>query len=129
MHMRPGLTAGGTTILEEGGPNSIAVANGIVGDEWSLWIVQMALNGITQYNEWLRAGPISSSMLTARLGRLVEVNIMERVTYHSRPQRHEQAGAHARTTTITTGFVSSRPRRRPRPFWEPERETGTERDA
>ncbi len=89
MHMRPGLTAGGTTILEEGGPNSIAVANGIVGDEWSLWIVQMALNGITQYNEWLRAGPISSSMLTARLGRLVEVNIMERVTYHSRPQRHE----------------------------------------
>jgi DNA-binding HxlR family transcriptional regulator len=89
MRIRPGLTAGGTTILEAGGPNSIAVANGIVGDEWSLWIVQMALNGITQYNEWLRAGPISSSMLTARLASLVEVDIMDRVTYTSRPPRHE----------------------------------------
>src|SRR5258706_5013290 len=89
MHMRPGLTAGGTTILEAGGPNSIAVANGIVGDEWNLWIVQMALNGMTQYNEWLRAGPISSSMLTARLSRLVEVDIMDRVSYNARPPRHE----------------------------------------
>jgi DNA-binding HxlR family transcriptional regulator len=89
MQMRPGLTPSGTTLLEAGGPNSIAVANGIVGDEWSLWIVQMALTGITQYNEWLRAGPISSSMLTARLARLVEVDIMQRVSYSSRPPRHE----------------------------------------
>jgi DNA-binding HxlR family transcriptional regulator len=89
MQLRPGLQAGRTTPLEEGGPNSIAVANGIVGDEWNLWIVEMALNGITQYNEWLRAGPISSSILTARLARLVESDIMDRVSYNSRPPRHE----------------------------------------
>ena len=89
MQLRPGITAGGTTILDEGGPNAIAVANGIVGDEWNLWIIQLALNGITQYNEWLRAGPISSSMLTTRLARLVEVDIMDRVSYNSRPARHE----------------------------------------
>jgi DNA-binding HxlR family transcriptional regulator len=47
----------------------------------------MALNGITQYNEWLQAGPISSSILTARLARLVESDIMERVSYNSRPPR------------------------------------------
>src|SRR5689334_6066972 len=85
----PGVTVGGITHLEAGGPNAIAVANGILGDEWTLWIVQLALNGITQYNEWQRSGPISSSMLTARLARLVECDIMDRVTYNARPPRHE----------------------------------------
>ena len=77
------------TLLEPGGPNSIAVSNGIVGDEWTLWIVEMALHGMTQYNEWLHAGPISSSVLTARLARLVDADIMERVQYTSRPPRHD----------------------------------------
>ncbi len=76
-------------MLEPGGPNSIAVSNGIVGDEWTLWIVEMAMHGVTQYNEWLRAGPISSSVLTARLSRLVEADIMKRVAYNSRPPRHD----------------------------------------
>lgn len=77
------------TLLDAGGPNAISMANGIVGDEWTLWILEMALSGVTQYNEWLRAGPISSSVLTARLGRLVETGIMERVRYNSRPPRHD----------------------------------------
>ncbi|TWE07874.1 winged helix-turn-helix transcriptional regulator [Rudaeicoccus suwonensis] len=77
------------TRLEAGGPNSIAVANGIIGDEWTLWIVRMGLNGITQYNEWLNAGPISSSVLNSRLNRLVETDIMQRVEYTSRPVRHD----------------------------------------
>ncbi|OJY43929.1 helix-turn-helix domain-containing protein [Pseudonocardia sp. 73-21] len=77
------------TVLDEGGPNSIAVANGIVGDEWTLWIVQRALGGLTQYSEYLHAGPISSAVLTARLARLVEVDVMERVPYNARPPRHD----------------------------------------
>lgn len=77
------------THLEPGGPNAIAIANGIIGDEWTLWIVQMGLAGITQYNEWLHAGPISSSVLTARLTRLVEMDIMERVAYNTHPVRHD----------------------------------------
>lgn len=82
--------AGGRiTVLDEGGSNSIAVANGLVSDEWTLWIVQMALHGISQYNEWLHAGPISSSVLTARLSRLVQADVMERVPYNSRPPRHD----------------------------------------
>jgi DNA-binding HxlR family transcriptional regulator len=72
------------TMLPEDGPNAIAAAYGIVGDEWTLWIVQMGLRGITQYNEWLRAGPISSSVLTARLARLVEADVMERLVYEYR---------------------------------------------
>lgn len=77
------------TVLAPGGPNAIAVANGIVSDEWTLWIVQMAMNSkLTQYNDWLRAGPISSSVLTARLNRLVDNGIMDRVRYTAHPPRH-----------------------------------------
>ncbi len=80
---------GEVTVLEAGGPNAIAVANGIIGDEWTLWIVQLALNsGLTQYNDWLSAGPISSTVLTARLARLVETDIMQRVKVDTRPPRN-----------------------------------------
>jgi DNA-binding HxlR family transcriptional regulator len=77
------------TMLSDGGPNSIAVSTGIVGDEWTLWILELALNGVTQYNEWLRLGPISTAVLTTRLTRLVEAEILERVRYTSRPPRHD----------------------------------------
>ena len=78
------------TPLDPGGPNSIAVSIGIVGDEWTLWIVEMALQqGFTQYNEWLRAGPISSSVLTARLARLVDAGVFKRTPYNSRPPRND----------------------------------------
>ena len=89
MELARDSAANRVTLLEPGGPNAIAVANGIVGDEWTLWIVEMGLHGHTQYNEWLHAGPISSSVLTARLSRLVEADVMERVQYTSRPPRHD----------------------------------------
>lgn len=80
---------GPVTALDAGGPNAIAVSNGLVGDEWTLWIVEQALHGTTQYNEWLRAGPISSSVLTARLASLVEAGILERTQYRARPPRYD----------------------------------------
>ena len=81
---------GRVTMLAKGGPNALAVTMGIVGDEWTLWIAEMALQqGFTQYNQWLRAGPISSSVLTARLARLVEAGVMERTPYNSHPPRNE----------------------------------------
>ncbi|MCE7004732.1 helix-turn-helix transcriptional regulator [Kibdelosporangium philippinense] len=67
------------TRLDAGGPNAIAVSNGIVGDEWTLWIVELALTeGLSKYNEWLNAGPISTAVLTTRLNRLVEADILRR---------------------------------------------------
>ena len=78
------------TPLVAGGPNAIAVANGIVGDEWSLWIVQMAMNS-GSLSTTSGCGPVRSprSVLTARLNRLVEHDIMDRVRYNSHPLRHE----------------------------------------
>jgi DNA-binding HxlR family transcriptional regulator len=78
MELGTPASAGQVTMLDQDGPNSIAVALGIVGDEWTLWIVEMALQGVTRYGEWLRAGPISSAVLTARLARLVEAGVVER---------------------------------------------------
>ncbi|TWP48466.1 helix-turn-helix transcriptional regulator [Lentzea tibetensis] len=69
---------GRVTPLEAGGPNAIAVSNGIVGDEWTLWIVQQAMTeGLTQFGEWLGAGPISTAVLTARLNRLVQADVLQ----------------------------------------------------
>ncbi|MFI5430176.1 hypothetical protein [Aeromicrobium sp. UC242_57] len=45
------------TPLEPGGPNSIAVANGVLADEWSLWIIRTALRGAKHYTDWLKLGP------------------------------------------------------------------------
>jgi DNA-binding HxlR family transcriptional regulator len=75
------------TLLEAGGPNAMAVTTGIIGDEWTLWVLGRALGGVTHYSQWLRAGPISTSVLTSRLGRLVAAEVMERVRYRARPPR------------------------------------------
>jgi DNA-binding HxlR family transcriptional regulator len=80
----------GVTHLAPGGPNAIAITNGIIGDEWTLWIVQTAFHpGITRYNDWLRAGPISSSVLTTRLATLVGAHVLDRTEYTSHPPRYD----------------------------------------
>jgi DNA-binding HxlR family transcriptional regulator len=77
-------------VLASGGPNAIAVTNGIIGDEWALWIIQTALaSGVSRYNDWLRSGPISSSVLTARLASLVDAGVLERIAYTAHPPRFD----------------------------------------
>lgn len=77
------------TPLEPGGPNAIAVANGVLGDEWTLWIVRMALRGATRYTDWLKLGPIPGTALTTRLSTLVDAGVFVRRQYSDRPVRHE----------------------------------------
>lgn len=77
------------TPLEANGPNSIAVANGYLADEWSLWIVRMALRGATHYTDWLKLGPIPGTALTTRLAGLVEAGVLTKNRYSDRPVRYE----------------------------------------
>ncbi|MCD9199860.1 winged helix-turn-helix transcriptional regulator [Aeromicrobium wangtongii] len=77
------------TPLEPDGPNSIAVANGLLGDEWSLWIIRMALRGATHYTDWLKLGPIPGTALTTRLATLVQAGVLVKHRYHERPARYE----------------------------------------
>ncbi len=74
--------------LAPGGPNGIAMAYGLLADEWSLWILRQALRGATHYTDWIHRGPIPGSALTTRLTSLVEGNVLEKVPTSDQPKRH-----------------------------------------
>ncbi len=77
------------TALERGGANAIAVTQGFVGDEWNLLIVRYAIAGAARYGDWLERLPISNAVLATRLSGLVELGVLERKQYRSRPPRSE----------------------------------------
>ncbi|MFF0746018.1 winged helix-turn-helix transcriptional regulator [Streptomyces sp. NPDC004111] len=77
------------TPLAEGGPNAIATAFGLLGDEWALLILRHALQGVRRYADWRALLPISDAVLTARLSGLAAQGLLERVAYQRRPVRHE----------------------------------------
>lgn len=83
--------AGGddVTPLEPDGPNAIAAANGVLADEWSLWIIRTALHGASHYTDWLKLGPIPGTALTTRLAALVEAGVLTKNRYSDRPVRYE----------------------------------------
>lgn len=61
----------------------------LVGDEWTLLVMQQALLGATRYGEFLTRLPISNSVLTRRLGSLTEDGLLQRHRYQERPPRDE----------------------------------------
>ncbi|MBH0118154.1 helix-turn-helix transcriptional regulator [Rhodococcus sp. CX] len=99
----PGTTT--FTTLEPGGDNALAVTLGILGDEWNLWILRSALLGARRYGDWIARGPISHAVLTARLGRLTEAGLFEKVAYQQQPVRHEYVLT-ARGRSVWTVLVS-----------------------
>ena len=76
----------------------IATALDIVGDKWSMVIIRDMLSGKSKFSEFL-ASPegIKKNILNQRLKRLVELGLVRRRQYESRPPRFEyvlsQAGA------------------------------------
>lgn len=77
------------TSLPRGGDNAIAVALGILGDEWNLWILRHAVEGACRYGDWLDRGPISNAVLANRLSRLTDQGLFRRTRYCERPARYE----------------------------------------
>jgi DNA-binding HxlR family transcriptional regulator len=80
---RVGASAG--TVTE----NEIAVALGLVGDEWNLAIVRVAMHGVRRYNDFLERLGVANSVLSARLRRLTEAGVLSRVQYQDTPARFE----------------------------------------
>lgn len=68
---------------------SIARTLEIVGERWTLLIVRDALLGLRRFEEFQENLGIARNVLSARLTRLVEHGILERVRYHERPDRYE----------------------------------------
>jgi DNA-binding HxlR family transcriptional regulator len=62
---------------------------GLLGDEWTLLVVQQALLGVTRYADFQARLPISNSVLTARLRSLTKEGLLDRRAYQDKPPRFE----------------------------------------
>ena len=62
---------------------------GILGDEWTLLIIQRALLGAARYGEFATALPVSNSVLTGRLQSLTADELLTRREYQTNPPRSE----------------------------------------
>jgi DNA-binding HxlR family transcriptional regulator len=77
------------TALSPGGTNAVGRMLGLLGDEWTLLIVQQTLLGATRYGELMDRLPISNSVLTNRLRILTHNGLLIRTAYRTRPVRAE----------------------------------------
>ena len=68
---------------------SIARTLEVVGDRWTLLIVRDVLLGKRRFDELLESLGVASNVLSDRLNRLVDEEILERVAYSERPPRCE----------------------------------------
>src|ERR1700752_1850572 len=62
---------------------------GLLGDEWTLLVVQQDLLGATRFAEFKERLPISNSVLTRRLQSLTDDNLLDRRVYQTNPTRSE----------------------------------------
>lgn len=60
-------------------PNAVGAALGLLGDEWSLLVVQQSLLGVRRFTDLQRRLGIGPTVLTDRLTALTEGGVLERV--------------------------------------------------
>ena len=58
---------------------------GLLGDEWTLLVIQQALMGATRYGEFQARLPISHSILSSRLRSLTRDGLITKRTYQTNP--------------------------------------------
>ncbi len=68
---------------------SIASALEVVGEPWTLLIIRDAYLQVRRFEEFQRHLNIARNILTARLRKLVEYGVLQRVQYQDRPKRFE----------------------------------------
>ncbi|HVQ89683.1 MAG TPA: helix-turn-helix domain-containing protein [Mycobacteriales bacterium] len=66
---------------------SIARALELVGEKWTLLVLRDAFNGVRRFDDLHRRIGAPRQVLSARLGRLVEVGLLRRVPYRDPGQR------------------------------------------
>ncbi|WP_406859561.1 helix-turn-helix domain-containing protein [Streptomyces sp. HUAS MG47] len=70
-------------------PCSIADALSLVGEKYSLLVLREVLLGVRRFDRIARNTGAPRDILTARLRKLVEAGVLEKVPYSERPQRYE----------------------------------------
>jgi DNA-binding HxlR family transcriptional regulator len=70
--------------------NSTAIVLGLLGDEWNLTIVKLAImEDVRRYKDFRDRLGIANSVLTVRLRRLTQAGVFTTVQYSQRPRRYE----------------------------------------
>ena len=69
--------------------DSVAKALEVIGERWSLLIVRTVMHGNRRFGEMQQSLGIARNVLSARLQRLVDEEILERLAYHESPPRYE----------------------------------------
>lgn len=68
---------------------SVARTLSVIGDRWTLLIVRDSFLGLRRFEDFQRDLRMTRHRLAARLGKLVDQGILDRVPYHDRPRRFE----------------------------------------
>jgi len=68
---------------------SVAKALEVIGERWSLLIVRSVMHGNRRFGQMQESLGIARNVLSARLQRLVDEDILERRAYQESPPRHE----------------------------------------
>ena len=68
---------------------SIAGALDVIGEKWSLLVIRELLLGVRRFNDIAANTGAPRDILTARLRRLEELDVVERREYSERPVRYE----------------------------------------
>jgi DNA-binding HxlR family transcriptional regulator len=68
---------------------SIARSLEVIGDRWTLLLIRSAFEGVRRFDDFQDALGVARNVLTDRLNRLCDEEIMRRVPYQERPERFE----------------------------------------
>jgi DNA-binding HxlR family transcriptional regulator len=69
--------------------SSVAKALEVIGERWTLLIVRAVMHGNRRFGEIQESLGIARNVLSSRLQRLVDEDILERRAYQESPPRHE----------------------------------------
>ncbi|MET7844733.1 helix-turn-helix domain-containing protein [Streptomyces sp. NPDC005356] len=70
-------------------PHSVANALAVVGEHWSLLVLQEVFFGVRRFNRIAANTGISRDVLTTRLRKLVERGVLSKELYEAHPPRYE----------------------------------------
>jgi len=80
---------GGVETFERGRPSSVSRTLGILADRWTFLVLRELFFGIRRFDAFQERLGIAPNILTDRLNRLVDQEVLRRVKYQDLPVRHE----------------------------------------
>lgn len=70
-------------------PCPIARTTDLIGDWWTPLVMREAFRGVRRFGDFVDALDIPRAVLTARLTRLVEEGMLDKIEYQQQPARYE----------------------------------------